>query len=81
VPARRELGASLALARDLAQGLPLEVVDELPRMQKQHDADGRTPADLYFRHDAHLNAYGNQVFGKALADTVAWPGATSAWIR
>jgi lysophospholipase L1-like esterase len=72
VPARRELGASLALARETARGLSLEIVDVLPGMQARLAADGRTPADLYFRHDAHLNAYGNRVYAQALADAIEW---------
>ena len=75
VPARRELGASLRLAREVASGLPLPIVDVLPGMRERLAADGREPADLYFRHDAHLNAYGHRVFAEALADAVRWGGA------
>jgi lysophospholipase L1-like esterase len=73
VPARRDLAASLELARGLAAGLPLEIVDVLPRMRAALARDGREPADLFFRYDAHLDGYGNRLFAEALADAIAWP--------
>jgi lysophospholipase L1-like esterase len=73
VPARRELGASLELARSVARGLPLEIVDVLPGIRARLAAAGKSPADLFFVHDAHLNAWGNRVFAEALADAVSWP--------
>ena len=73
VPARRQLDASLALARRVSAGLPLPIVDVLPGMRAALAADGRSGADLYFVHDAHLNAYGNRLYAQALADAVAWP--------
>jgi lysophospholipase L1-like esterase len=72
VPARRELAASRDLVRELVKGLPLEVVDPLARMRGQLERDRREPAELYFGYDAHLNAYGNRVFGEVLADSVDW---------
>jgi lysophospholipase L1-like esterase len=78
VPARRELGASRDLVRELVKGLPLEVVDVLARMRGQLEKDQREPADLYFRYDAHLNAYGNRVFAEMLAESVDWKAARSA---
>jgi lysophospholipase L1-like esterase len=73
VPARRDLSASLELARGLAAGLPLEIVDVLPRMRAALARDGREPADLFFRYDAHLNGYGNRLFAEAVADAIDWP--------
>jgi lysophospholipase L1-like esterase len=78
VPARRELGASLQLAREVSAGLPLPIVDVLPGMRASLAADRRTDADLFFVHDAHLNAYGNRLYARALADAVAWPPQPAA---
>lgn len=78
VPARRELDASLGLARRLADGLPLAIVDVLPRLRAALARDGREPADLFFAYDAHLSAYGNRLFAEALADALAWPAADAA---
>ena len=72
VPARRELDASLELARGLAAGLPLPIVDVLPGLRASLARDGREPADLFFRYDAHLNAYGNRLFAESLADAIDW---------
>ena len=47
-----------------------EVVDVLPDMVRALERDGRTPADLFFVHDNHLNAYGNRLFGRAVARTL-----------
>ena len=35
-------------------------------------ADGREVRDLYFTNDNHLNAYGNRLFARALAESVPW---------
>jgi len=71
VPARRELAASLRILREQIRGLDLEVVDVLPAMTDALTRDGRTPADLFFVHDNHLNAYGNEIFGRAVARVLA----------
>ena len=78
VPARRELEASLGLARGLAEGLPLPIVDVLPRMRAALARDGRPESDLFVRYDAHLSAYGNRLFAEALADAIDWGGPAAA---
>jgi lysophospholipase L1-like esterase len=71
VPARRELAASRRILQDQVGDLDLEVVDVLPDMVRALERDGRTPADLFFVHDNHLNAYGNRLFGRAVARTLS----------
>lgn len=71
VPARRELSASVRILRSWTGGLDLEVVDVLPHMVRALEHDGRTPADLFFVHDNHLNTYGNELFGRAVARVLA----------
>jgi len=72
VPARRELEASLALARGVSVGLPLQIVDVLPGIRAALARDGCEPSDLFFRYDAHLNDYGNRLFAEAVADAIDW---------
>ena len=67
VPARRDLAASLRVLQSQIGSLELEVVDVLPHMVRALERDGRAPSDLFFVHDNHLNAYGNRLFGWAVA--------------
>jgi lysophospholipase L1-like esterase len=67
VPARRDLAASLRVLQGQIGSLELEVVDVLPHMVRALERDGRVPSDLFFVHDNHLNAYGNRLFGRAVA--------------
>jgi lysophospholipase L1-like esterase len=71
VPARRELTGSLRILRRQIADLDLEVVDVAPHMVRALARDGRAPPDLFFVHDNHLNAYGNRLFGRAVARALA----------
>ena len=51
--------------------LEIEVLDVSPALVRMRERDGREHADLYFVHDAHLNVYGNALFGRALAEVLA----------
>ena len=48
----------------------LEVVDVLPTMQALIDGQGRRYHHLFWRFDEHLNAYGHQSFGQAVAEEI-----------
>ncbi len=68
IPARNDPEGSLRLFRREARGRDIEVVDVLPAMRRMWERDGRAHRDLYFAHDAHLNAYGNELYARALAE-------------
>lgn len=70
VPARRELDGSARVLARRAPDLALEVVDVAPALERSLAARGRPPADLFWVHDSHLNAAGNEAFGRALADAL-----------
>ncbi len=72
VPPRRSLdGSRRVLGRWLGDAA-LPVVDVVPAMERMLAEDGRTPADLFWVHDNHLNAYGNRLFARALAQADLW---------
>lgn len=85
VPPRGDLRGSLRVLRDAVGPTPLEVLDVVPALRTELAAEGLPPAALHFRHDAHLNATGNRLFARAIADAIDWgavggetsPGATS----
>ncbi|TDJ12424.1 MAG: hypothetical protein E2O66_07425 [Deltaproteobacteria bacterium] len=67
VPPRSNAEGSARLARKIIGKRSLEILDLLPDMELERKRDGREHADLYFFHDAHLNVYGNQLYGRTLA--------------
>lgn len=67
VPPRRTPDGSLDLWRRRAEGSRLEVIDVLPALARARERRGLVHEDLYFRHDNHLNATGNELFGEAVA--------------
>lgn len=71
VPPRSQADGSLEMWRRHAEGLALVTLDVLPGIDARLREEGGTHADLYFEHDAHLNARGNAYFGRALADRLA----------
>jgi lysophospholipase L1-like esterase len=48
----------------------VEVVDVLPAMQAMVNHQGRRYHHLFWRFDEHLNGYGHQVFGQAVAQEI-----------
>jgi len=48
----------------------LEVVDILPLVQKILAQDGVPYAAMFWRYDEHLNQYGHQVIGSAMAEVI-----------
>lgn len=75
VPPRGDLAGSARALEAAAAGTGLEVVDVLPRVRAILERDGRPPAALHGARDNHLNAYGNRVFGEAVADALDWDPA------
>jgi len=73
VPPRSDAFGSERIWRRRAPSAPLELLDVRHRIERMRRDDGRAHADLYFRYDAHLNAYGNELFGRAVADALALP--------
>jgi hypothetical protein len=70
VPAKKSLDASKqTLRRSLRASVltQLEVADTSAVVRDLVGEDGRAYQDLFWRHDGHLNAYGNRVFGTAVA--------------
>jgi len=53
------------------------VLDVVPALRAELAAEGLPPAALHFRHDAHLNATGNRLFARAIADAIDWGAAAS----
>jgi lysophospholipase L1-like esterase len=70
VPPRSDPRGSLAMWGRIAGGLSLEVVDVLPALERALAARGLRHADLYFEHDNHLNALGNELYGRAVAEAL-----------
>jgi hypothetical protein len=75
VPPRRAPDASRRLleariGRALLAEAGLELLDVVPALERRLAAEGLAPADLYWVHDAHLNARGNALFGRAVADAL-----------
>ncbi len=68
VPAATKAEASLRIWRRNAGEAALEVLDLVPRMEKMRVEEGRAHSELYFEHDNHFNAYGNALYGRALAE-------------
>lgn len=67
VPGRGDLGGSLRAAGAAVGNRDLRILDVLPAMDAILREDGRRRDALHFVHDAHLNSYGNEVFGRAIA--------------
>jgi lysophospholipase L1-like esterase len=72
VPPRRRLDGSLRVFRRAIGADSLEVVDVVPALERMLAEDGREPADLFWVNDNHLNAYGNRLFARALAEAGLW---------
>jgi len=72
VPPRRSLDGSRRVLGRWLGGAALPVVDVVPAMERMLAEDGRVPADLFWVHDNHLNAYGNRLFARALAQADLW---------
>jgi len=68
VPPRTRAEGSLEIWRRRAGERGLELADLLPRIAELRRAEGLAHADLYFVHDSHLNAVGNALYGRALAE-------------
>jgi len=71
VPPRSDPRGSLETWRRNAGASGLEVLDLLPALEALRHASDLAHEDLYFRHDNHFNAKGNELFGLALADALA----------
>jgi lysophospholipase L1-like esterase len=79
VPPRRSLDGSLRVLRRWIEDTELELVDVVPAIEKMLAEDGRRASDLFWANDNHLNAYGNRLFARALAEAVPWrPGRSGA---
>jgi lysophospholipase L1-like esterase len=70
VPPRSEPRGSLDMWRRHAGSVPVEVIDVLPALERDLAARGLHHRDLYFEHDNHLNALGNELFGHAVAEAL-----------
>ncbi len=71
VPPKKNPGGSLfrlreALSTSARAGL--EIVDIVPAINERLEADERRHADLYWSSEGHFNAYGNRLYGLAVAD-------------
>jgi lysophospholipase L1-like esterase len=71
VPPRSDARGSLEIWQRAAGPSGLAVLDLLPALEALRQASGLAHEDLYFRHDNHLDAKGNELFGLALADALA----------
>ena len=72
VPPRRQLDGSVRVLRRSLGNSSLAVVDVVPAIESMLATDGSEPADLFWVNDNHLNAYGNRLFARALAETALW---------
>jgi hypothetical protein len=70
VPPRSDPRGSLDVWRRHAGNLAVEVVDVLPAFERERAARGLEHRDLYFEHDNHLNALGNELYGGAVAEAL-----------
>jgi lysophospholipase L1-like esterase len=68
VPPRSRAEGSLATWRRRAGERALELADPLPAIERMRREQGLEHEDLYFVHDNHLNAAGNALYGRALAE-------------
>jgi hypothetical protein len=73
VPAKAGLAGSLRVFRERAAGRSFEILDVAPVIQRALDERGLALEDLFFEHDAHLDALGNELFGAAVFELLA-PG-------
>ena len=78
VPPRGDLRGSKRALREALGSTSLEVLDVVPALRRALRADGRSPQALHFTHDAHLNAYGNRLYARAIADAVDWDAALAS---
>lgn len=49
----------------------LEIIDVLPDIRAQVEADHKHYADLFFQYDEHFNAYGQYVYGTMVTQAIA----------
>ena len=73
VPAKAGLSGSLEVFNARASGRNFEILDVAPLIQRRLDERGLGLKDLFFEHDAHLDALGNELFADAVFDGLA-PG-------
>ena len=72
VPPRGDLGGSRRAYAEVAGDASLEMLDVVPALRRALRAEGLPESALHFSHDAHLNATGNRLFARAIADAVDW---------
>lgn len=73
VPARGDPRGSLSMLHEWAPAAvlqPFAVVDVVPAVERQLAAERLGWPDLFWRHDAHLNAAGNRLYALAVADAM-----------
>jgi len=75
VPPRGEPGGSLHALRRALGPTDLEVIDVVPALRRALAEAGRPVQALHFAHDAHLNAFGNRLYARAIAEAIDWEEA------
>ncbi|MGH0031668.1 MAG: SGNH/GDSL hydrolase family protein [Myxococcota bacterium] len=71
VPPRKDARGSLALWQRYAPNSRLPLLDVLPILERERRVRGLSHEDLFFRHDRHLNALGNELYGRAVAELLS----------
>jgi len=75
VPPRGDLRGSWRAYQSSAGETSLEGIDVVPALRAALTAARRPASSLHFAADAHLNAYGNRLFARAIADAIDWDAA------
>jgi lysophospholipase L1-like esterase len=70
VPPRRSLSGSRDVLVSQVGDVGLPIVDVVPSIERALDQKGLARGDLYWVHDNHLNAAGNELFGRAVAEAL-----------
>jgi hypothetical protein len=73
IPQKDKPTASLDTLQNSVSGsvlAKLELVDITPIIQNILERESKTYAELFWQHDGHLNIYGNQTLGLAMAEVV-----------
>jgi lysophospholipase L1-like esterase len=68
VPPRENARGSVAALQRGVRELPVPVLDVTDRLATLAGAEQRMHRDLYYRYDNHLNAAGQRLFARAIAD-------------
>lgn len=71
IPERDDPEASLRVLRQNASELPPETVDVLPRIRAALRRNGRSYADMFWERDGHFTAFGNEMYGRVVAEVLA----------